>query len=99
MIDKGITPTPVAVRRRTWIPSAMEDEDREERIRLLLDEAFCVNEFRTLPVEVRNGITPYLVEYSVSTINNAWLRRHRVEAGNFDWRGDIWAEYVKIDGK
>lgn len=85
---------------RKWVPSAIEEEDREKRIRLLLNQAFCVNEFRTLPAEVRNEITPHLLkEYSLSTINNAWLGRQGVEADNFDWEGEIWAEYVKIDGK
>ena len=44
-------------------------------------------------------ITPYLMDYSASTINHAWLDRRRTECCHFDWMGEVWAEYVKIDGR
>lgn len=100
LIDRRTAILPLDVARRMWMPSAMEEKDRRERIRRLLDQAFCVNEFRILPAEIRNMITPYLLkEYSVCTISNAWLERRRVEGDGFDWMGEIWAEYVKIDGR
>lgn len=79
LIDRRTAILPLDVARRMWMPSAMEEKDRRERIRRLLDQAFCVNEFRILPAEIRNMITPYLLkEYSVCTISNAWLERRRL---------------------
>ena len=45
LVDGGMALSPFDVERRTWISSEMEEKHRTERIMLLLNQAFCVNEF------------------------------------------------------